>query len=150
MSHRSRSAFPAPGAYPTRSPSSKPRPSNELQGRQVVPYQWKISSSSPGATANVPVGHPSRPTASRPRVAAIDIGTNSVRLLVAERGARGEVRPLVRLGESCRLGEGMEATGKIGTRAEERTRETVARFARRARELECVEVEVAAPNALRS
>jgi len=98
----------------------------------------------------VPVGNPSRPNAGRPRVAAIDIGTNSVRLLVAERGARGEVRPLVRLGESCRLGEGMEATGRIGARAEERTRETVARFARRARELECVEVEVAATNALRS
>jgi exopolyphosphatase/guanosine-5'-triphosphate,3'-diphosphate pyrophosphatase len=93
--------------------------------------------------------HP-RPAAARLRVAAIDIGTNSVRLLVAERGARGEVRPLVRLGESCRLGEGMEATGRIGSRAEERTRETIARFARRARELDCVEVVVAATNALRS
>ncbi len=94
--------------------------------------------------------HVSRPVAGRPRVAAIDIGTNSVRLLVAERGARGEVRPLVRLGESCRLGEGLDATGRIGARAEERTRDTVARFARRARELECGEVAVAATNALRS
>ncbi|MGH7726833.1 MAG: Ppx/GppA family phosphatase [Candidatus Eiseniibacteriota bacterium] len=85
-----------------------------------------------------------------PRVAAIDIGTNSVRLLVAERGAEGEVRPLVRLGESCRLGEGLEATGRIPSRSEDRTRETLARFARRARELECVEVIVAATNALRS
>jgi len=50
------------------------------------------------------------------RIAAIDIGTNSVRLLVAERGGRGDLRPLVRLGESCRLGEGLETTGRIGPR----------------------------------
>ncbi len=84
------------------------------------------------------------------RIASIDIGTNSVRLLVAERGGNGEVRPLVRLGESCRLGEGLETTGRIGPRAEERTRDTLGRFARRARELECAEVLVAATNALRS
>ena len=70
------------------------------------------------------------------RIASIDIGTNSVRLLVAERGGRGDLRPLVRLGESCRLGEGLETTGRIGARAEERTRDTLGRFARRARELE--------------
>jgi exopolyphosphatase/guanosine-5'-triphosphate,3'-diphosphate pyrophosphatase len=63
------------------------------------------------------------------RVAAIDIGTNSVRLLVAEKSSKGEVRPLVRLGDSCRLGEGLEATGRIMPRAEERTRDTLARFA---------------------
>lgn len=90
--------------------------------------------------------HPSLPL----RVASIDIGTNSIRLLVAERGSQGDVRPLVRLGESCRLGEGLEATGRIGSRAEERTRDTLERFARRARELECSDVVVAATNALRS
>ncbi len=84
------------------------------------------------------------------RVASIDIGTNSVRLLVAERGGRGDLRPLVRLGESCRLGEGLDATGRISARAEERTRDTLARFAHRARELECSSVVVAATNALRS
>ena len=84
------------------------------------------------------------------RVASIDIGTNSVRLLVAERNAHGDVRPLVRLGESCRLGEGLDATGRIGARAEERTRDTLSRFGRRARELDCVHVLVAATNALRS
>jgi exopolyphosphatase/guanosine-5'-triphosphate,3'-diphosphate pyrophosphatase len=84
------------------------------------------------------------------RIASIDIGTNSVRLLVAERGGRGDLRPLVRLGESCRLGEGLETTGRIGARAEERTKDTLGRFARRARELECADVLVAATNALRS
>jgi len=90
------------------------------------------------------------PTQRPIRIAAIDIGTNSVRLLVAERGGRGDLRPLVRLGESCRLGEGLETTGRIGARAEERTRDTLGRFARRARELECADVLVAATNALRS
>jgi exopolyphosphatase/guanosine-5'-triphosphate,3'-diphosphate pyrophosphatase len=92
-----------------------------------------------------------QPSTQRPiRIASIDIGTNSVRLLVAERGARGDLRPLVRLGESCRLGEGLETTGRISPRAEERTRDTLSRFARRARELECADVLVAATNALRS
>ncbi len=91
------------------------------------------------------------PAFQRPiRFASIDIGTNSVRLLVAERGPHGELRPLVRLGESCRLGEGLETTRRISPRAEERTRDTLSRFARRARELECAEVLVAATNALRS
>jgi exopolyphosphatase / guanosine-5'-triphosphate,3'-diphosphate pyrophosphatase len=47
------------------------------------------------------------------RVAVVDIGTNSTRLLVAEVGGDG-VRELQRESIVTRLGEGVEATGRLG------------------------------------
>lgn len=55
------------------------------------------------------------------RVAAIDIGTNSTRLLVAEVTAAGQPRELVRESRVTRLGEGVDASGKLAQRAIERT-----------------------------
>ena len=53
---------------------------------------------------------------SEPVFAAIDCGTNSTRLLVAD--ARG--RPLERLMRITRLGEGVDATGRLDSRAIDR------------------------------
>ncbi len=65
------------------------------------------------------------------RVAAVDIGTNTVRCLVAEAG-EGEgvprLRPLLVLREITRLGEGLRAAGRITPAAEERTEAALARF----------------------
>jgi exopolyphosphatase / guanosine-5'-triphosphate,3'-diphosphate pyrophosphatase len=47
------------------------------------------------------------------RVAVVDIGTNSTRLLVAELDA-GELRELERESVVTRLGEGVEASGRLG------------------------------------
>ena len=47
------------------------------------------------------------------RVAVVDIGTNSTRLLVAELDG-GELRELQRESIVTRLGEGVEATGRLG------------------------------------
>jgi exopolyphosphatase/guanosine-5'-triphosphate,3'-diphosphate pyrophosphatase len=47
------------------------------------------------------------------RVAVVDIGTNSTRLLVAEVGSDG-LRELQRESIVTRLGEGVEATGRLG------------------------------------
>jgi exopolyphosphatase/guanosine-5'-triphosphate,3'-diphosphate pyrophosphatase len=47
------------------------------------------------------------------RVAVVDIGTNSTRLLVAEVGD-GELRELARESIVTRLGEGVDATGRLG------------------------------------
>ena len=47
------------------------------------------------------------------RVAVVDIGTNSTRLLVADVGADG-VRAVERRSIVTRLGEGLEATGELG------------------------------------
>jgi exopolyphosphatase/guanosine-5'-triphosphate,3'-diphosphate pyrophosphatase len=48
------------------------------------------------------------------RVAVVDVGTNSTRLLIADVGADGAVRELDRRSIVTRLGEGLEATGALG------------------------------------
>ena len=47
------------------------------------------------------------------RIAVVDIGTNSTRLLVAEVGG-GELSELARESVVTRLGEGVDATGRLG------------------------------------
>jgi len=53
--------------------------------------------------------------------AAIDIGTNSVLLLIGERLPDGSVRPIEDRAKVTRLGEGLTATGAISEAAAERT-----------------------------
>ncbi len=55
------------------------------------------------------------------RVAAIDIGTNSVRLLVAERDPAGALVTLDRQMRITGLGQGVDATGRLDPAAIERT-----------------------------
>lgn len=63
-----------------------------------------------------------RPSSGRSRVAAIDCGTNSLRLLVADvsPGAR-TVRDVVRRMDVVRLGEGVDRTGRLSEEALGRT-----------------------------
>lgn len=58
------------------------------------------------------------------RVAAIDCGTNSIRLLVSDSG-----REVTRLNEIVRLGEGVDETGRISDSALTRTRAALERYA---------------------
>lgn len=55
------------------------------------------------------------------RVAAIDCGTNSIRLLIADVAADGRLVDLVRRMEIVRLGQGIDRTGVIAPEAMERT-----------------------------
>ncbi len=63
---------------------------------------------------------PSPVTMPRVRVAVVDIGTNSTRLLVADVQPDGRVRELVRRSEVTRLGEGVDATGELAREPMER------------------------------
>jgi exopolyphosphatase/guanosine-5'-triphosphate,3'-diphosphate pyrophosphatase len=54
------------------------------------------------------------------RVAVVDIGTNSTRLLVADVGADGSVTELERRSRVTRLGDGVDATGVLSAAAIER------------------------------
>jgi exopolyphosphatase/guanosine-5'-triphosphate,3'-diphosphate pyrophosphatase len=61
------------------------------------------------------------------RVAVVDLGTNSTRLLVADVEG-GEVREIERRTEITRLGQGVDATGALAEDAMERVFEAVAGF----------------------
>lgn len=69
----------------------------------------------------------------RRRVAAIDIGTNTVLLLVAEevdtRGEQG-LRPVLERATITRLGQGVDASGVLAPQAVERTRRCLEGYAR--------------------
>jgi exopolyphosphatase/guanosine-5'-triphosphate,3'-diphosphate pyrophosphatase len=84
------------------------------------------------------------------RVAAIDIGTNSIRLLVAE-AMQGDQRlkPLVRQGEACRLGQGLAESGSIGEEMLERACRVVGEMAELARRHGVRRLVVAATEAIR-
>lgn len=58
------------------------------------------------------------------RVAAIDCGTNSIRLLVSD-VRDGEIHEVTRLNEIVRLGQGVDSTGRLAPEAIERTRQAL-------------------------
>lgn len=62
------------------------------------------------------------------RVAAIDCGTNSIRLLIAD-VANGVLTDIVRTLEVVRLGEGVDRTGRFSEAALERTLDATRRYA---------------------
>ncbi|GAA1388432.1 Ppx/GppA phosphatase family protein [Luteococcus peritonei] len=64
-----------------------------------------------------------------PVVAAIDCGTNSIRLLVATAGPEGGLRELDRRLEINRLGQGVDATGELHPEALARTWQAVDAYA---------------------
>lgn len=83
------------------------------------------------------------------RLAAVDIGTNSVLLLVAERGADGGFHALEDRCEITRIGRGVDASGELQSAAMERTLAVVARFAERAHQLDVAGLEIVGTSALR-
>ncbi|MFE1592611.1 exopolyphosphatase [Nocardia sp. NPDC058705] len=56
------------------------------------------------------------------RIAAVDCGTNSIRLLIAEVGADGGLTDVHREMRIVRLGQGVDATGRLAPEALDRTR----------------------------
>jgi exopolyphosphatase/guanosine-5'-triphosphate,3'-diphosphate pyrophosphatase len=82
------------------------------------------------------------------RRAVIDVGTNSVKLLVAD-VAEGEVRPVLEESEQTRLGAGFYETHRLQPQAIAGTARAVAHFASKARELQTVSTRVIATSAAR-
>ena len=83
------------------------------------------------------------------RVAAIDCGTNSIRLLVADVPPAGAHTDLLRRMEVVRLGQGVDATGRLAPEAIERTRRVLAEYAAQAADLAATAVRMVATSASR-
>jgi exopolyphosphatase/guanosine-5'-triphosphate,3'-diphosphate pyrophosphatase len=85
----------------------------------------------------------------RPRVAAVDCGTNSLRLLVADVGDDGRLTDVVRRMEIVRLGQGIDRTGVIAPEAMERTLRVTREYAEQCRSLGVERVRFVATSASR-
>ncbi len=83
------------------------------------------------------------------RVAAIDCGTNSFRLLIADISADGSLHDVVRRAEIVRLGEGVDASGTLTTAALARARAVLVSFATQLHELGVDKVRLVATSATR-
>ncbi len=84
------------------------------------------------------------------RVAAIDCGTNSLRLLVADVDpAAGRLTDVDRRMEIVRLGQGVDSTGRLAPEALERTLRALAGYARIIRDLSVGAVRMVATSATR-
>jgi exopolyphosphatase / guanosine-5'-triphosphate,3'-diphosphate pyrophosphatase len=82
------------------------------------------------------------------RRAVIDVGTNSVKLLIAE-VAGGQVQPVLEESRQTRLGRGFYDTHRLQPAAIAQTAEAVADFARQAREKNSTVIRVIATSAAR-
>lgn len=85
----------------------------------------------------------------RPRVAAIDVGTNTVLCLVAERAPGGGITRVADWATITRLGRGVDARGALEDDAIERTLSAVREHVEGARRLGATEVRGVGTSALR-
>jgi exopolyphosphatase/guanosine-5'-triphosphate,3'-diphosphate pyrophosphatase len=83
------------------------------------------------------------------RLAAIDIGTNSIRCIVVEADNKGGYRVLDDEKSTVRLGEDLTRTGAISPQAENRALEAVGRFRKLLNGLKVTAVEAIATSAMR-
>ncbi len=84
-----------------------------------------------------------------PRIAAIDVGTNTIRLVVAEVSPDGTYRVLDEERSMTRLGRGMYARGQIGRAPFERSLEALCKMRAIAEGFEVHELRAVATSALR-
>ena len=83
------------------------------------------------------------------RLAAIDIGTNSIKMIVADADTGGALRIVSEDSEVTRLGAGVDASGRLTEEAITRTLAAVRRFAEAARSQGTARVLAAGTSALR-
>ncbi|WP_278235226.1 exopolyphosphatase [Isoptericola sp. AK164] len=83
------------------------------------------------------------------RVAAVDCGTNSIRLLVADVAADGTLSELDRRMQIVRLGQGVDRTGELAPEALERTLAASREYAKVAAELGATRTRFVATSATR-
>jgi exopolyphosphatase/guanosine-5'-triphosphate,3'-diphosphate pyrophosphatase len=112
---------------------------NHLAGGQDIVGAW--------AAAQVEPIHPEHTIGER--IAVVDQGTHSCRLLVVERTPDGAILELASDMVITRLGQGVDATGALDPEAVARNGRVFARYVRRARALGVATVRVTATSAVR-
>jgi exopolyphosphatase / guanosine-5'-triphosphate,3'-diphosphate pyrophosphatase len=83
------------------------------------------------------------------RIAAIDIGSNSIRQIVADVSPAGQIRVVDEMKAMPRLGEGVEATGALSPASIDAAVSAVQRMVTLARQLGAIRIEVVATSAVR-
>jgi len=83
------------------------------------------------------------------RIAAIDVGSNSVRQIVADVSPTGQIRVVDEMKTMPRLGEGLELTGALGQTALDAAVAAVQRMVVLARQLSAERIEIVATSAVR-
>jgi exopolyphosphatase/guanosine-5'-triphosphate,3'-diphosphate pyrophosphatase len=83
------------------------------------------------------------------RIAAIDIGSNSIRQIIADVSPDGSIRVIDELKASPRLGAGLDRTGQLSLVAIQNALATLSRMAALARQLGAKRTEVIATSAVR-
>lgn len=83
------------------------------------------------------------------RLATIDLGTNTVRLLVVDISSPGPWRSILQDQRVTRLGEGLTASGRLGSIPMTRTAAVVTEYARRAVDAGACAVRIVATSAVR-
>ncbi|CAN5836771.1 Ppx/GppA phosphatase family protein [soil metagenome] len=83
------------------------------------------------------------------RIAAIDIGSNSVRQIVADVTAEGGITVVDEMKSAPRLGADLELTGVLGTQSMQRAAEAIGSMAELARQLGAQRIEAVATSAVR-
>jgi len=84
-----------------------------------------------------------------PRYAAIDIGSNSIRMLAAETGPKGEFKELASSRNVVRLGENVFREGRLSQQAMDLACQTLAAMAEEYRKLDVLGVRAVGTSALR-
>jgi len=83
------------------------------------------------------------------KLAALDVGTNTVLMLVVEQTADGRLQTLADLARITRLGRGVDATGRLDPESAARTLDAIVEFTGKARALGAEKILTAATAALR-
>jgi len=83
------------------------------------------------------------------KLATLDVGTNTVLMLIAERDATGAVHAIADLARITRLGRGVDSSGRLDSEAAAQTLAAITEFAQKARERGVEKIVGAATAALR-
>src|SRR5687767_9897788 len=83
------------------------------------------------------------------RIAAIDIGSNSIRQIIADVSAGGVIRVVDEMKAAPRLGAGLHKSGVLAEEAIDRAVESLVRMATLARQMGAERIEAVATSAVR-